>query len=309
MILKASERGSAQNLARHLLNTQDNDHIEVHAINGFLADDVAGAFEEIEAVNRATRCKNFLFSLSLSPPEGAVVSNADFEAAIESAMQRLGLSGQPHVVIFHEKHGRRHCHLVVSRIDGTTLKAINLPFFKERLCQLSHELYLHHGWDVPKGHEDRAQSDPLNFSLEEYQVAKRWKRDPRATKALLQSCWSGSDNAASFQSALADAGFTLCRGDRRGFVALDDIGKIYSLSRWLGVKPKALEARLGDPALLPGIEEARENTPPNAATANPASAKTAFQIAEIDARIDILLASKTSIIIDQRRVPSGARSR
>ncbi len=41
-------------------------------------------------------------------------------------VKRLGLSGQPHVIIFHEKHARRHAHLVVSRINAKTLKAINL---------------------------------------------------------------------------------------------------------------------------------------------------------------------------------------
>lgn len=116
MMLKGSQRGGAKQLALHLLNTVDNDHVEVHSIDGFVSDDVTGALREIYAISRATRCKQFMFSLSLSPPKDAVVTIEDYEAAIQAAAERLGLSGQPKVVLFHEKHGRRHCHVVFSRI-------------------------------------------------------------------------------------------------------------------------------------------------------------------------------------------------
>ena len=256
MILKASQRGGDAALAAHLLNAEDNEHIEVHAIHGFMSVDVAGAFQEIRAAAHATDCKQYMLSLSLSPPEEANVSNEEFEDAINKAMNRLGLSDQPHVIIFHEKHARRHAHIVVSRINAKTMKAINLSFFKDRLCDLSRELFLQHGWQLPKGHIDRKLSDPLNYSLEEYQVAKRAKRDPQKIKALLKECWTQSDSKAGFEAALADAGFRLCQGDRRGFVAIDPEGKIYSLSRWLGVKFKDLKARLGEPEHLQSLEDA-----------------------------------------------------
>lgn len=255
MILKGNQRGGAKALALHLLNTTDNDHVEVHSINGFIATDVEGALQEIQAISRATNCKQFMFSQSLSPPQDAIVSDQDFLDAIHQSMDKLGLAGQPHMIIFHEKNGRRHCHFVASRIDATEMKAINLPFYKERLCELSRQLYLTHGWDMPKGHEDRLQSDPLNYSLEEYQVAQRAKRDPKTIKAILQDCWAQSDNKSSFEASQQEHGFVLCRGDRRGFVALDAQGNVYSLSRWLGVKTKELKIRLGDPSLLPSIEE------------------------------------------------------
>ena len=258
MILKASQRGGDGALAAHLMNAKDNEHIEVHAIHGFMSVDVAGAFQEIRAAAQATNCKQYMLSLSLSPPEEAIVSNEEFEDAINKAMKRLGLSDQPHVIIFHEKHARRHAHLVVSRIDAKIMKAINLSFFKDRLCDLSRELFLQHGWELPKGHIDRKLSDPLNYSLEEYQVAKRAKRDPQEIKALLKECWEQSDSKAGFEAALADTGFCLCRGNQRGFVAIDPAGRIYSLSRWLGVKSKELKARLGEPEHLQSLDNALE---------------------------------------------------
>ena len=45
----------------------------------------------------------------------------------------------------------------------------------------------------------------------------------------------------------------LARGDRRGFVALDADGKVWSLSRWCGVKPKEMRKRLGSEMDLPSV--------------------------------------------------------
>jgi hypothetical protein len=58
---------------------------------------------------------------SLNPPKGADVSDKAFVEAVELAEQRLGLSKQPRVIVFHEKHGsvgvlRKHAHAVWSRI-------------------------------------------------------------------------------------------------------------------------------------------------------------------------------------------------
>ena len=89
MILKGSQRGSGQNLAAHLLKMEDNEHVSLHELRGFAADDLHGAFKEIEAVSLGTRCKNYLFSLSLSPPEDAKVSASVFEETIERIETRL----------------------------------------------------------------------------------------------------------------------------------------------------------------------------------------------------------------------------
>jgi len=255
MIIKASQRGGGRALARHLLNMADNDFVEVHSLKGFTAQNVTGAFLEIEAISRGTRCVQPFFSVSLSPPRQAQVMAADFEATIDDVAARLGLAGQPRVVLFHEKEGRRHCHVVFSRI-GDDMRAVSLPFFKEKLTALSREQYLAHGWELPAGLADRSLRNPTNFSLEEWQTAKRAERDPREIKALFQQCWKRADGAQAFAAALQHHGFWLCRGDKRGFVAVDYLGTVYSLSRWLDVRPKELKARLGEPDKLPGLGEA-----------------------------------------------------
>ena len=255
MLLKGNERGYGAELARHLLNPRDNDHVTVHGIDGFVADDLFGAFAEAEAISGATQCQKYLFSLSLNPPIGEEVSVAKFEAAVAQAEKRLGLTGQPRAIVFHEKNGRRHAHAVWSRIDGPELKAINLPHYKRKLNALSHELYLSHEWEVPRGFQDAAKRDPLNYSRQEAGQAKRNERDPKATKAMFRGCWEASDSKAGFEAALKEQGFQLARGDRRGFVAVDAGGKVWSLSRWCGIKPREMRRRLGSEMELPSVDD------------------------------------------------------
>ena len=167
MILKGSQRSGGRQLAAHLLKTEDNEHVEVHELRGFMSDDLPSAFNEIHAVSKGTRAKQPFFSLSLSPPPQERVPIEVFETAIEQIEQKLGLDDQPRAIVFHEKEGRRHAHVVWSRIDTDEMKAINLPFYKMKLKDVSRELYLEYGWKIPPGIIDREDRNPLNFSREE----------------------------------------------------------------------------------------------------------------------------------------------
>jgi len=257
MILKASERGNASSLARHLMNTRDNEHVELHDLRGFVADDLDGAFQEAQAISRGTRCKNFLFSLSLSPPEQEDVPVEAFENALSDIELRLGLENQPRAIVFHEKEGRRHAHCVWSRIDCEEMKAINLPHYKRKLNEIARELYRQHGWDMPKGFEKDRARNPLNYTLAEWQQAKRSGHDPKALKAQMQEIWKGSDSRQAFETALRERGMFLARGDKRGFVAVDWRGEVHSLSRMTGAKTKDIKARLGDPKALQSTDQAK----------------------------------------------------
>lgn len=155
-----------------------------------MADTLQGAFQESYALSQGTRCTKHLFSVSLSPPKDADVSFGDFEDAIQRLEDRLGLGNQPKAIVFHEKDARRHCHVVYSRIDTDSMTAIDMPFYKNRLMEVSKDLYLEHGWTLPQGFIDRELKNPLHFSLQEWQQAKRLNDDPRLLKLALRECWS-----------------------------------------------------------------------------------------------------------------------
>ncbi len=257
MLFVGNQRGGARNLAAHLLSPE-NEHVEVHEVRGFASESVAGAFNEAYAMSRGTKCTQFLFSLSVNPPQDQNASIEDFESAIDLAEDRLGLSGQPRTIVFHEKNGRRHAHAVWSRIDSDKMKAVQLSFTHKKLQEVSRELHIQHGWQMPRGMVDKSLRDPKNFTLDEWQQAKRQGEDPRVIKAAFQDAWATSDSKPAFSNALKERGYTLARGDRRGYVAIDRHGEIYAVAKWSGVKTKSVRERLGDPKSLPDIEIAKQ---------------------------------------------------
>ena len=257
MILKGSQRGGTSQLAAHLLNARDNEHVEVHELRGFSADDLAGAFQEIEATSRGTRAKQPMFSLSLNPPPREHVSTKAFEAAIEAAERKLGLQGQPRAIVFHEKEGRRHAHVVWSRIDAERMKAVNLPHFKRKLQDVARQLYREHNWTMPRGLAAGQQRDPLNFTRSEWEQAKQAQQDPKALKAMFRQCWEQADSGQAYAQALAQQGYTLAQGDRRAFVAVDFRGQVYAVAKWSNLKTKEVRARLDGLQNLPTVEQAQ----------------------------------------------------
>lgn len=253
MIVKGSQRGGAKQLGAHLLKTEENEHVEIHEISGFVADDLMGAMKEAYAVSQGTKCRQHLFSVSLNPPPQEAVRPEVFERACQMIEERLGLSGHPRMIVFHEKEGRRHAHAVWSRIDADSMTAKNLSFFKMKLRDISRQLYLDNGWEMPEGFRDWRLRDPRNCSLHEWQQAKRDGIDPREVKASIRICWDRSDNGPSFAKALEERGLFLARGERNNHVTVTIDGQVFAIPRAIGEKTKAVRDRLGDPARLPDV--------------------------------------------------------
>lgn len=311
MILKASQRGGAKQLGLHLLKTEENEHVEIHDIRGFMANDVIGALREAEAIAKGTKCRQYLFSVSLNPPQNERVHINTFDSALDAIEEKNGLEGQPRVVVFHEKEGRRHAHAVWSRIDSETMTAKPMSFYKSKLRETSRQLYLENGWQMPRGLIDPKDRDPRNFSLDEWQQAKRVGRNAGELKELIQEAWATSDSARSFSHALEERGLYLARGDRRGHVAVTFEGEVVSISRATGRKSKELQARLGKPDDLRSVEEARkrvaEDILPRVKThMDQARAKSRAELAELDAR----RAAMAKAHADERtRLDAGQKAR
>ncbi len=260
MNLVGNQRGHVGELAVHLMKPEYEKAV-VHQIRGFMCNDLRSSLQESAAVARTTKCSEHLYSLSLNPPHEAEVSAREFEAVADRAKERLGLFGQPRLPVIHEKIGqdgqlRRHAHAVWCRIDVESMTAIHIPFDHTKLQASGKELFLEHGWELPAGYLNKQERDPLNFTLEEWQQAKRRKKDPKVIKQAFQEAWASSDGKASFVAALKDHDYILACGDRRGFVAVDNQGEVYAVARYVGVRTKEAGARLGDLDDLPSVEQA-----------------------------------------------------
>ena len=257
MIIKASQRSGGKQLGLHLLKRDENEHVEIHEVSGFLSQNLMGAMSEAYGTAHGTKCQKYLFSVSLSPPQNESVQVEVFEKAISDIEDRLGLKGQPRAIVFHEKEGRRHCHVVWSRIDADKMIALKLPYFKTKLQEVSKQLFLENGWGIPKGFLDKGLRDPRTFNLAEWQQAKRTGINPKDIKEAAQSCWSRSDGLKSFARAMIELGLFIAKGDRRGFVAVTVEGEVFALSRLLDVKAKDVSAKLGSDDQLKSVAETK----------------------------------------------------
>lgn len=257
MIIKASQRGSGRELANHLWNLEDNQHVELHELRGFVSDDLYGALLETEAISKFTKCKQPYLSISFNPPYNEEASNAVFETALAKVEAEFGLEEQGRATVFHEKDGRRHMHAVYSRINVEEMKAINLSFHKRRINEISRDMFIENEWRLPNGYLNSQEANPANYTHAQYQQARRADRDPKQIKKSFQEAWNVSDGVKAFSSALEERGLYLSKGDRRGYVAIDNKGEVYSVARWTGIRTKAVREKLGDQNLLPSILESK----------------------------------------------------
>jgi hypothetical protein len=263
MILKGNQRAGGDDLASHLMNLYDNDAMELAEIRGTLAQDLHGALSEFEAHAAGTRCKQPLYSLSINPSEP--MTRQQYMAAIGRIEDRLGLHGQPRAIVFHVKAGREHCHVVWSRIDTKSMRAVQLSHDHQKLRSLARELGWQFGHELPDGlarnrGAERFGADSGIRTGEQAQ-ADRSGLPARDRRAAITAAFRQSDSAQSFINALWASGYHLARGDQRGFVVVDSAGHVHSLSRQIdGARAKDIKAKLAPltPEDLPGVKETRK---------------------------------------------------
>src|ERR1035437_6517050 len=154
MIPKGNQRGGGRQLATHLLNQFDNDHVEVLDLRGAVAQDLHGALHEWYAQSKATKCRKYLYSLSVNPDRAKYdltrEQHLDFIARTERS---LNLVGQPRAVVFHIKKGREHCHVVWSRIVPDAGKAVHMEHDRFKLQAVAREFARDRGLPLPPGME------------------------------------------------------------------------------------------------------------------------------------------------------------
>ena len=56
------------------------------------------------------------------------------------------------------------------------MKAVLLPYTKCKLMEISRDLYLKLGWEMPRGTIDRTKRNALNVSFGEWQQARRFSK-------------------------------------------------------------------------------------------------------------------------------------
>lgn len=261
MIPFASQRGGGQDLATHLMNAYDNEVTELAHLRGAIASDLHGAFKEWQVqAEDLTRCEKYLYSLSINPdPRQGPLTREQYMDYIARTEASLGLGNQPRAIVFHEKYGREHCHVVWSRIDAMHGKAVHLAFDHEKLMRVTRAFARDHGLRLPPGYEkSRDRGQETLYDREKKRQTGLSKEDHM--RAVTQA-WQQSDSARAFVQALSAQGYLLATGNRP-YVLVDLYGGTHALARLIddkAVKTADLGAFLGKdfpPESLPSVEEA-----------------------------------------------------
>lgn len=263
MIPFSSQRGLGQDLATHLQNTHDNEHMELAHLRGAIAKDLNGAFAEWELqADALTNCKKYLYSLSINPdPTQDPLTREQYLDYVERVERSLGLAGQPRAIVFHIKHEREHAHVVWSRIDTEAEKAIHLAFDHDKLMRVTRQFARDHGIELPDGYHSDEKGKQLSLYEKHQQDSTGLTKEERME--LVTDLWRRSDSAKALVQALGENGYMLANG-KRPYVLVDIYGDTHSLPKLINDKSirtkdvRAFLERDYPPESLPSVEEAKK---------------------------------------------------
>jgi len=194
---------------------------------------------------KSTAGQVYAFSLSWHPeekPEKEHMMSAAFET-----LKRLGLNEHEAVFVAHRETEHPHVHIICNLVSPKDGRTVAPAYDRLTLSTWAQEHETKNGKIYCKervtNNRERQSQAQQNRQL----ALVKGKEEKHLSAEQIQDIYTRSDNGKAFQAALQEAGFTLAKGDRRGFVLVDSQGKIHSLSRQLqGQRASDLKARLSD---------------------------------------------------------------
>jgi hypothetical protein len=252
---------SGRGLGAYLFQAK-NERAELWGIRGVIPGqtltEAIGTWQGL-AYTTSQQCEKPLYHAQLNPDRP--LSREEWDKTFATFEQEMGLENQPRAVIFHCYKGREHVHLVYSRIENGRAISDSWNYLHhekasrdiEKTLGLEHTqgaLYQRNGASRPERRPDEKQTEQ----------GKRTKQDPKAIKAEVSELYASTANGGDFVKALDEAGYTLARGDKRGYVIVDEAGGVHNLNRVAGVKVAELRDHLKGFELdgLPSVEQARD---------------------------------------------------
>ena len=228
------------------------------------------AFHDWQTLAEATQQgRDGLYHAQISPaPQYAKrMTKEQWIRSADILEEKLGLQGQDRAIVWQAgKDGRPHLHIVWCRTDIDEMKLISDSYNYVAHEKASFQMEQEFGQDfVPGKHAKRDRRLQPEFprakmNEAEAQQAARLGMTKEQRIEQIAEIRKNSDDGLAFKNALEDAGYVLAKGDKRGFVLVDQQGEIFSLSKYLpdlkGKEYKAFMAPV-DQATLPTVDEAK----------------------------------------------------
>lgn len=259
MIIKGGARAKPANLATHLQRADTNERVMVLEV-AWGSQDLNEAFSDWQDLVALTaQGEKGLYHANIDPHADYTMSGEQWAYAIQKLEAELGLEGQPRAVVMHVKHGREHVHVVWGRtdLDTQTLRSDSNNYeAHERTARHLEQTFGHEIVLGPHSGRDPSLAR-TSISHAEWQQQERTGISVVERRAALRDAWEQSDTGGAFREALAEQGYFLANGDRRGIVAVDRDGEIVSLGkRTIGVSTTDITERLAG-FELPDVATAR----------------------------------------------------
>jgi len=260
MIAKGNPHNSGPYLARYLsASSKGNERSELVELRGFASDNIFDALALAQLQAEGTHCQKPLFHVQVRTPQGEDLDREQWAHFADRIEKQLGFTGQPRAVVFHQKEGHDHMHVVWSRIDAETMHAIDPGLYKRKLKEICRKLEKEMGLQqVRNEREPSEKTQPA--ARPEFEQSRRLKTDVKAIREGIRDCWDASADGAGFVAALEKEGLILAKGDKRSFVVVDERGGYHALGKRItGATAEQTRARLADikAARLPTVEAAQ----------------------------------------------------
>jgi len=238
MICKGGTRSYPSSLAQHLLKT-DNERVVVVELRHTATQDLKQALNDMHATIAMTQGRKSLYHAQINPAKGEQMTPTQWNYAADEMEKRLGFTDQPRVVVYHEKKGRPHLHVVWQRTDVE----------KGKVIETGNDYYIHKklGRDLERKFNHKELKADFSNDWEKMNEREQTARDgylsPKQLKARITEFYKKNKDPKAFQEALKKAGFELAKG-KRGVVIISPKNQIHSLVRYTGQKKKDIEKRL-----------------------------------------------------------------
>lgn len=248
MIINGGSRCNWRFFAKHLMKGEENERVEISEIRGLAGETVLDALREMDALASGTRCKNFFYHANLNPRADEHLTAEQWEKAVDTLESNLGLDGHSRFIVEHQKEGRSHRHVIWSRIDTDSMTAASDSKNYEAHERTARALEEAFGLSTVQGAHVRSGRRPKRRP-------KAWETfrghesgvDPQAVGREITELWHQADSGKAFAASLAAHGYRLCKGDRRDFCVIDQVGHVHSLARRIdGAKAADIRARMAD---------------------------------------------------------------
>jgi hypothetical protein len=264
MIINGGSRSNGEFFAKHLTDGENNERVTLCEMRNLIATTIPDAFREMEAVALATFCRNYFYHANVNPRQDELLSAEQWQIAVDTLEQQLGLKGNARFVVEHFKVGRTHRHVIWSRIDVNAMRAIPMTDDYEKHQRVSRELEKAFGLKPERSvfGKDRVAGERPSRRPKTWESFRGQKSglDVRQLTKAITGLYLSSSSGTEFALLLARNGCVLVKGDRSDFCIRDAAGHLHSLLRRIeGITAGQLHAFMKDvdPAALPRASSAR----------------------------------------------------